>query len=122
MSSSPAAPRTASVNACASTSPSEWPARPLGCSIRTPPSTSGTPSSSACASKPVPTRYSDKVEGLRQLVERADRDRALRRIDPGVRAAPDADRLQPGGPRRKHVVVHAVADVEDLGRGRAGLL
>jgi hypothetical protein len=32
---------------------------PARWSIRTPPSTSGTSSSSACASKPVPTRYSD---------------------------------------------------------------
>ena len=50
MSPSPAAPSSASISACAMTSPSEWPASPRGWSSSTPPSTSGTPSSSACAS------------------------------------------------------------------------
>src|SRR5205085_2246498 len=36
MSPSPAAPSSASINACAITSPSEWPARPRGESIATP--------------------------------------------------------------------------------------
>src|SRR5580765_6489275 len=58
MSPRPAAPSTASMSACASTSPSEWPARPRGWSSSTPPSTSGTPASSACASTPMPTRTS----------------------------------------------------------------
>src|SRR6476660_8962674 len=48
--------------------------------MRTPPSTSGMPSASACASKPVPTRYSDMIEHLRQLAERADGDGADRRL------------------------------------------
>src|SRR5438874_2124395 len=122
MSSSPAAPSRASVSAWARTSPSEWPARPRGCSIRTPPSTSGTPSSRACASKPVPTRYSDTAKRLRQLAERADRDDALGRLDSGVRAPPDADCPQACSPRRDDVVVHPVADIEDLFRGHTGLL
>ena len=44
MSPRPAAPSSASVSACAITSPSECPASPRGWSKRTPPSTSGTPS------------------------------------------------------------------------------
>ena len=55
MSPIPAAPSTASISACAITSPSEWPASPRGESSSTPPSTSGTPSTSACASAPSPT-------------------------------------------------------------------
>src|SRR5579862_8756001 len=58
MSPSPAAPRIASMSAWTTTSPSECPASPRGCSSSTPPSTSGTPSASACASTPIPTRYS----------------------------------------------------------------
>ena len=49
MSPSPAAPSSASISACASTSPSEWPASPRGWSSSTPPSTSGTPSARARA-------------------------------------------------------------------------
>src|SRR5438046_4613480 len=117
MSPSPAAPSTASITACAITSPSECPASPRPNGISTPPSTSGTPSSRAWASKPVPTRYSDTVERLRQLAERADRDDAVRRLDSGVRAPPDADCPQACSPRRDDVVVHPVADIEDLFRG-----
>jgi hypothetical protein len=80
--------------------PSEWPASPRGCSIRTPPSTSGTPSASACASKPVPTRYSDTIERLRQLGERADGDGADGRLDSRMRAPADADGAQAGRERR----------------------
>src|SRR3954454_1593833 len=58
MSPSPAAPSTASMSAWASTSPSECPASPRGCSSSTPPRTSGMPSSRACASTPMPTRTS----------------------------------------------------------------
>src|SRR5205823_3648136 len=122
MSSSPAAPSKASVSAWARTSPSEWPASPRGCSIRTPPSTSGTPSSRACASKPVPTRYSDTLERPRQLVERVDRDCPVRRLAPGVLAAADAHRMQAGCKRRHDVVVHPVADIEDLLRRNACLV
>src|SRR5690349_1734980 len=86
----------------------------------TPPSTSGTPSSSACASKPVPTRYSDTRESLRQLGERADRDGFGRRVDLRVRAPADPDGVEPRRERRQHVVVDAVADVEDLARGDTG--
>src|SRR5262249_11098202 len=55
MSPRPAAPRSASMSACAITSPSEWPARPRSNSTSTPPSTRGTPSTSLCASAPIPT-------------------------------------------------------------------
>src|SRR4051794_6603073 len=60
MSPRPVPPRMASISACTSTSPSEWPARPRGWSSSIPPRTSGTPSTSACASNPVPTRSSAK--------------------------------------------------------------
>src|SRR5439155_220383 len=56
MSPSPAAPRTASTTACASTSPSEWPASPSGCSIETVPSINARPGANRCASNPIPTR------------------------------------------------------------------
>src|SRR5438445_10275856 len=114
MSPIPAAPRIASVSACAITSPSEWPERPRGWSIRTPPSTSGTPSSSACASKPVPTRYSDTRESLRQLVERADRHGPVRRLDVRMRAPTDTDGTQTGRQRGYDVVVDPVADGEGV--------
>ena len=88
MSPSPAAPSTASVSAWAITSPSEWPARPLGKSIATPPRTSRTPCSNACASTPRPIR-SSATERSGQLVERADADRRGRWI---VQVAPAAPR------------------------------
>ena len=44
MSPRPAAPRSASVKACSTTSASLWPTRPRACSTRTPPSMSGRPS------------------------------------------------------------------------------
>src|SRR5215210_2581028 len=55
MSPIPAAPSTASMSAWAITSPSEWPASPRSDSTSTPPRTSGTPSTRACASTPRPT-------------------------------------------------------------------
>src|SRR4029453_15540168 len=54
MSARPAAPRTASMSAWVTTSPSEWPARP-GPGSSTPPSTSFASSEKACASTPIPT-------------------------------------------------------------------
>src|ERR1039458_7104918 len=48
------APSSASVMACSSTSPSEWPARPSGWSSVSPPMRSGTPGMKACESKPNP--------------------------------------------------------------------
>ena len=47
MSPRPAAPSRASVTACSTTSASLWPARPRGCSMRTPPRISGRPSAEA---------------------------------------------------------------------------
>src|SRR5580704_4693285 len=57
---SPAAtePSSASVIACSSTSPSEWPARPSGCSSVMPPMRNGTPGLNACESQPNPIRIS----------------------------------------------------------------
>ncbi len=57
---SPAAtePSSASVMACSSTSPSEWPARPSGWSSVMPPMRSGTPGLNACESQPNPIRVS----------------------------------------------------------------
>src|SRR3954463_10740676 len=57
MSSSPAAPRIASIRACETTSPSECPASPRPESS-TPPRTSFASSENACASIPIPTRSS----------------------------------------------------------------
>src|SRR6201996_1725802 len=48
------APSSASVIACRSTSPSECPASPSGCSIARPPIFSGTPGLNACESQPYP--------------------------------------------------------------------
>src|SRR5262249_39706581 len=56
MSPRPAAPRRASVTACRTTSASLWPARPRGCSRRTPPRMRGRPSASRWVSCPLPTR------------------------------------------------------------------
>src|SRR5208283_4731873 len=50
------APSSASVKACSSTSPSEWPASPLGCGNRTPPIFSGMPGLNSCESQPNPMR------------------------------------------------------------------
>src|SRR5205807_7028037 len=123
MSSSPAAPSTASIRAWAITSPSEWPARPRGESIRTPPSTSGTPSSSACASTPMPTRYSGIRERLRQLAQRVDAQRARRRLaQEAPRAATYVDGDHPCGERGLDVVVDAIADVRELRRLASGLV
>src|SRR5438270_7622454 len=91
MSPRPAAPNTASMSACVTTSPSEYPARPRGEGIATPPRTSGTPSSKAWASTPIPTRRSDTVEGLRQLVQRADAQAAGVGPDLEVRPGAAAD-------------------------------
>src|SRR5580765_260040 len=77
MSPRPAAPRIASINACVITSPSECPASPRGCSKRTPPSTSGTPSSNACASTPRPTRSSAIERYLPSLTPVEQRDRVV---------------------------------------------
>src|SRR5581483_2380087 len=73
MSPSPAAPRSASTSACAITSPSEWPASPRGWASSTPPRTSGTPSTSACASTPTPTRTSATEEPRHALEVRRRR-------------------------------------------------
>ena len=53
----PAAENSASQQACAATSPSEWPARPRGSSGKCSPARCiGTPSASACTSVPMPVR------------------------------------------------------------------
>src|SRR5919201_965914 len=123
MSPRPAAPSSASISAWASTSPSEWPARPRGESIATPPRTRGTPASNACASIPIPTRWSDKRERLRQLVERLDADVGLvgTVLDERPRPTPKMHGDEAGRARRHDVVVDAVADVGDLARGEARL-
>ncbi len=54
MSPSAAAPSSASVMACSSTSASEWPSRPSVWGISTPPMTSRRPGTSACMSQPSP--------------------------------------------------------------------
>ena len=54
MSPSAAAPSSASVMACSSTSASEWPSRPSVWSICTPPITSLRPGTRACTSQPSP--------------------------------------------------------------------
>src|SRR5687767_14218995 len=123
MSPSPAAPSTASVSACASTSPSEWPARPRGWSSRTPPRTRGTPSSKACASTPRPMRRSDTAQRLRQLGERVDPDvrplGACLQVTP--RPSPEMNGDHPRGTGGNDVEVDAVAHVCDLLRLAAGL-
>ena len=62
MSPSPAAPSSASISACAITSPSEWPASPRGWSTRPRRGRAGRPSSSACASTPIPIRKSPRPQ------------------------------------------------------------
>ena len=52
----PAAPRIASVIACSSTSPSEWPSSPTPSGITSPPSSSSPDRANGCASNPRPTR------------------------------------------------------------------
>src|ERR1039457_3681092 len=56
MSPAATAPSSASVSACSSTSPSEWPARPAWCGISTPPIFSGMPGWNSCESQPKPMR------------------------------------------------------------------
>ena len=126
MSASPAAPSRASVRACAITSPSEWPTRPRGWSIVTPPRTRGTPSPNACASTPRPIRSPAPV--TRRTLTRPGAPRATRSRSPprGVGWS------LPHGPRRRWtetspaasagpcIVVGPVADVCDLGCGCAG--
>src|SRR5947199_9723875 len=115
MSPSAAAPSNASISACVITSPSEWPASPRGDSNATPPSTSGTPGSRACASTPVPIRSSD-TEHLRKLVEALDAQGGRRRlVQVSPRPAADVHGDHAGGERRRNVVVDAVSDVGDLG-------
>ena len=86
-------------------------------SNETPPSTSGTPGSSACASKPVPTRKSDT-----RAPPAARRGLAIA-IAPGgglvhatPRAPADVHGDHAGRERGHDVVVDAVADVRDLRR------
>src|ERR1017187_3749302 len=55
-----AAPRMASVMACARTSASEWPSSPNSLGMVTPPRISGRPATSRCTSQPWPERYSLK--------------------------------------------------------------
>src|ERR1035437_602621 len=56
MSPAASAPSSASVSACSSTSPSEWPARPAWGGISTPPIFSGMPGWNSCESQPKPMR------------------------------------------------------------------
>ena len=111
MSASPAAPSSASVSACATTSPSECPTRPRGWSIATPPRTSGTPSPNAWASTPRPTRRSLTLQPGAHAVGTlappgARRARRSRRAPSGValqeppRPAAEVDRDEPRGERR----------------------
>ena len=58
MSGSAAAPSSASMTACRSTSASEWPSSPRSNGMSTPPRISFLPSTSRCVSKPVPYRVS----------------------------------------------------------------
>src|SRR6185437_5515152 len=109
MSPSPAAPRMASINACAITSPSECPASPRPDSSSTPPSTSGTPSASACASTPSPTLIGRTLDPRRSLQvveveprrhprqERAPHDSLDDHEHAAAEEEPAADR---GGPER----------------------
>src|SRR5204862_8020906 len=95
------APSSASISACVTTSPSEWPASPRDESNATPPSTSGTPGSRACASKPVPIRRSEGTQDLRQLRQRVDLRIGLRgfrplRLQVAPWPAPDEDGYQSG--------------------------
>src|SRR3954452_639242 len=110
-----AAPSTASISACATTSPSECPARPGSPGNSTPPSTSCFSSLNACASTPMPTRSSDTGEHRGQLVERRDL-----RPGPALQVAPRAAAYMhgehPGRRSGPYVVVEPVADVGDLGR------
>src|SRR3954447_26830872 len=119
-----AAPSTASISAWATTSPSEWPARPGSPGNSTPPRTSGFAPLKPCASTPIPTRRSDNGEDRRQLVQRLDPERgpfgASLQIAPG--AAPDVHRHHPGRRGRHDVVVDPVAHVRDLSRLQVDLL
>src|SRR4051794_11935436 len=58
MSPRPAAPRRASISACARRAPSAGPASPPPPGKSTPPRTSAASSENACASSPMPTRTS----------------------------------------------------------------
>src|SRR3954470_6244319 len=70
MSPRPAAPSSASIRACASTSASECPARPRSDSgISTPPTTRRRPSSRRCESQPMPARALNR--GSSQLLHAA---------------------------------------------------
>src|SRR6267378_8601205 len=68
MSPRPAAPRTASIRACATASASECPTSPRGWGISTPPRISFRPSASAkrCESYPIPTRMSGPEDADRE--------------------------------------------------------
>src|SRR3954451_19337652 len=117
MSPSAAAPSSASISACVITSPSEWPASPRGESNATPPRTSGTPGSRACASTPVPIRSSD-TKYPRKVVEALDAQGGRWRfvqVAPGPAA--DVHRDHAHGERRLDIVVDAISDVRDLRDG-----
>src|SRR5829696_207103 len=115
-----AAPSRASIRACATTSPSEWPARPSP-SSSTPPSTSGVSEENAWASTPIPIRRSD-TEELRHLDQRRRAQGFRGRlVEIPPRAAAQMDGDHAGRERRHDVVVDAVADICDLARLGAGL-
>src|SRR5215210_1917831 len=75
MSPRPEAPSSASISACVTTSPSEWPARPGSPGKSTPQRTSGTPGSKAWASTPRPTliRVASRAFGSHRLEQPLDR-------------------------------------------------
>src|SRR5437764_339480 len=78
MSPRPAAPSRASVTAWRTTSASECPANPRGCSTRTPPRTSGRPATRRCVSWPDPTRNTGApfcLATLRRSVKSVDVER-----------------------------------------------
>ena len=93
MSPSPAAPSSASMIACVSTSASEWPASPLSASsISTPPSTSrARPRAGASRSRSPSGRSSDRLEPALAAVEDrelADADRVSTRAPGRTRGRP----------------------------------
>src|SRR5436190_7382460 len=127
MSASPAAPRMASVSAWATTSPSECPTSPLGCSMVTPPSTRATPSPNACASTPSPMRSPstsgnlaldrETLENRRELGERVDDDVWLvahvRALQVAPRPTTEMNWNEAGGAGRHDVEIEPVAHMCD---------
>src|SRR3954453_8995781 len=127
MSASPAAPRMASVRAGATTSPSECPTSPRGCSMVTPPSTRATPSPNACASTPSPMRspstsgnlalHGGSLEKRRELGEPVDDEVGLVAPDGALQVAPrptaEMNGDKAGGAGGHDIEIEPVADTRD---------